>query len=98
MLHLSRGSTIRYGCYLDGPIFIGENAVVGPNAYLRPYTVVGEAAKVGAYCDVKNGILMEGGKLAHLSYVGDGVVGAGGWLGAGTITANRRFDDQASIS
>src|SRR5437879_4127074 len=35
MLHLSRGSTIRSGCYLEGPIFIGENAAVGPNAYLR---------------------------------------------------------------
>src|SRR5206468_10466800 len=51
MLHLSRLSTIRSGCYLEGPVFIGEGGVVGPNAYLRPYTVVGNEAKVGPYCD-----------------------------------------------
>jgi len=98
MLHLSRGSTIRSGCYLEGPVFIGENAVVGPNAYLRPYTVVGEGSKVGAYCDVKNSILMDKAKVPHLSYVGDSIVGAGCSLGAGTITANLRFDDASIVS
>jgi len=79
-------------------VFIGENAVVGPNAYLRPYTVVGEGAKVGAYCDVKNSILMDRAKVPHLSYVGDSIVGAGCSLGAGTITANLRFDDASIVS
>jgi len=89
---------IRSGCYLDGPVFIGENAVVGPNAYLRPYTVVGEGAKVGAHCDVKNSILMDRAKVPHLSYVGDSIVGVGSSLGAGTITANLRFDDASIMS
>src|SRR5438309_12092578 len=98
MIHLSRGGVIRSGCYLEGPVFIGENAVVGPNAYLRPYTVVGDGAKVGAYCDVKNSMLMERAKVPHLSYVGDSIVGAGCSLGAGTITANLRFDDASIVS
>ena len=79
-------------------MFIGENAVVGPNAYLRPYTVVGDGAKVGAYCDVKNSTLMERARVPHLSYVGDSIVGAGSSLGAGTITANLRFDDASIVS
>src|SRR5207245_10536506 len=90
--------TIRSGCYLEGPVVIGEKSVVGPKAYLRPYTVVGEGAKVGAYCDVKNSILMDRAKVPHLSYVGDSVVGAGCSLGAGTITANLRFDDASIVS
>ncbi len=98
MLHLSRGSMIRSGCYLEGPVFVGKNAVVGPNAFLRPYAVVGDGGKVGANCDVKNSILMERVKVPHLSYVGDSVVGAGCSLGAGTITANLRFDDKSIVS
>jgi len=41
---------------------------------------------------------MDRAKVPHLSYVGDSIVGAGCSLGAGTITANLRFDDQPIIS
>ena len=36
---------------------------------------------------------MDGAKVPHLSYVGDSILGQGSSLGAGTITANLRFDD-----
>jgi bifunctional UDP-N-acetylglucosamine pyrophosphorylase/glucosamine-1-phosphate N-acetyltransferase len=98
MLHLSMGGTIRSGCYLEGPVYVGENASVGPNSYLRPYTVIGAGAHVGAKCEVKNSIIMENAKVPHLSYIGDSIIGAGSSLGAGTITANLRFDDAAIVS
>ncbi len=43
-------------------------------------------------CDIKNSIVMRGSKIPHLSYVGDSVIGEECNLGAGTITANVRFD------
>lgn len=67
---------------------VGAGAAVGPYAYLRPGTVLGEASKVGAYCEVKNAQVGAGSKVAHLSYVGDAELGKGVNLGAGTITAN----------
>ena len=67
---------------------IGAGVVVGPYAYLRPGTVLEAAAKVGAYCEVKNTRVGEGSKVPHLSYVGDADIGTGVNLGAGTITAN----------
>ena len=36
---------------------------------------------------------MKNTKIPHLSYVGDSILGAGCSLGAGTITANLRFDE-----
>jgi bifunctional UDP-N-acetylglucosamine pyrophosphorylase/glucosamine-1-phosphate N-acetyltransferase len=36
---------------------------------------------------------MHGTKIPHLSYVGDSVIGENCNLGAGTITANIRFDE-----
>jgi len=75
-------------------VFVGEGAIVGPNAYLRPGTSLGKGAKVGAGCEVKNSIVMDDdAKIPHLCYVGDSVLGNGVSLGAGTITANLKFND-----
>jgi bifunctional UDP-N-acetylglucosamine pyrophosphorylase/glucosamine-1-phosphate N-acetyltransferase len=67
---------------------IGAGVSVGPYAYLRPGTVLGEASKVGAYCELKNTMVGAESKVPHLSYVGDTEIGEGANLGAGTITAN----------
>src|SRR5919199_3222385 len=67
---------------------IGADASVGPYAYLRPGTVLGEVSKVGAYCEIKNAQVGKGSKVPHLSYIGDAEIGEGVNLGAGTITAN----------
>ncbi len=67
---------------------VGPGASVGPYAFLRPGTVLGPEAKVGAYCEVKNTRVGKGGKVPHLSYVGDAEIGEDANLGAGTITAN----------
>ena len=67
---------------------IGAGASVGPFAYLRPGTVLGEVSKVGAYCELKNTKVGIGSKVPHLSYIGDAEIGEGANLGAGTITAN----------
>ncbi len=67
---------------------VGVDANVGPYSYLRPGTELGPAAKVGAYCEVKNTRIGDGSKVPHLSYVGDTEIGEDANLGAGTITAN----------
>ena len=67
---------------------IGDDAIIGPFAYLRPGTVVGEGAKVGTYVEVKNSEIGAGAKVPHLSYIGDTDVGEKANLGASTITAN----------
>jgi bifunctional UDP-N-acetylglucosamine pyrophosphorylase/glucosamine-1-phosphate N-acetyltransferase len=73
--------------YLDGAE-VQAGALVGPFAYLRPGTVVGEGAKVGTFVEVKNSDIGAGAKVPHLSYLGDADVGEGANLGASTITAN----------
>ena len=90
---LSEGSLVKSGSCIEGPVYVGEQAIVGPNAYIRPGTSLGKGAKVGAGCEVKNSIVMDGAKIPHLSYIGDSVLGNGVSLGAGTITANLKFND-----
>jgi bifunctional UDP-N-acetylglucosamine pyrophosphorylase/glucosamine-1-phosphate N-acetyltransferase len=67
---------------------VGDGAAIGPFAYLRPDTRLGEDSKAGAFVEIKNSEIGDGAKVPHLSYVGDAEIGAGSNLGAGTITAN----------
>ena len=67
---------------------IGADATIGPFTYIRPGTVVGEGGKLGAFVEAKNSHLDRGAKVPHLSYVGDGDIGEGTNIGAGTIFAN----------
>jgi bifunctional UDP-N-acetylglucosamine pyrophosphorylase/glucosamine-1-phosphate N-acetyltransferase len=83
---------VRSGAYVEGPTFIDEEADIGPNCYIRPCTSIGRKVRVGNACEIKNSIIMDGVHIGHLSYVGDSIVGEGGNLGAGTITANYRLD------
>ncbi|HWG91205.1 MAG TPA: bifunctional sugar-1-phosphate nucleotidylyltransferase/acetyltransferase [Candidatus Thermoplasmatota archaeon] len=94
-LHLGEGSVVKAGAYIEGPVWIGRNCQVGPNCYLRPYTVLCDGAKVGNACEIKASLLMENAHAAHLSYVGDSVIGARANLGAGTLVANLRHDGKS---
>ena len=67
---------------------IGKDATVGPFSFLRPGTVLGEGAKVGAYVEVKASEIGAGSKVPHLSYVGDATIGERSNVGAGTIVVN----------
>lgn len=67
---------------------IGEGAQVGPFSHLRPQTELGPRSKVGNFSETKKTTLGEGSKVNHLSYVGDGVIGKGVNIGAGTIFCN----------
>jgi len=53
---------------------------------------------VGHACEIKASIIMEDSRVGHLSYLGDSIIGSGSNIGAGTITANLRFDEVPSAS
>lgn len=67
---------------------IDSNATVGPFAYIRPNSHIGEGAKVGDFVEIKNTSLGKGSKVSHLTYLGDAEVGADVNVGCGTVTVN----------
>ena len=81
------GAEIRANCHFERA-HIGRGARVGPFARLRPGADLGVDVHVGNFVEVKNVTLGEGAKANHLSYLGDGSVGAGANIGAGTIFCN----------
>jgi bifunctional UDP-N-acetylglucosamine pyrophosphorylase/glucosamine-1-phosphate N-acetyltransferase len=74
---------------------VGQNATVGPYAYLRPGARLAKDAKVGTFVEVKGSEIGEGSKVPHLSYVGDAIIGRDVNIGAATVTVN--YDPETKI-
>jgi bifunctional UDP-N-acetylglucosamine pyrophosphorylase/glucosamine-1-phosphate N-acetyltransferase len=81
------GALIRSFSHLEGAV-VRANAQIGPYARLRPGADIGEEAHIGNFVEVKKVKLGKGAKANHLSYLGDGTVGARANIGAGTIFCN----------
>ena len=81
------GARILPYCHIEQAV-VGERAVVGPYARLRPAAVLEEGAHVGNFVELKKTRLGKGSKANHLAYLGDAEIGAGVNVGAGTITCN----------
>jgi len=81
------GVQIKAHCHIE-KAHIGPGAIIGPFARLRPGADLKANVHVGNFVEVKNATLGEGTKANHLSYIGDGSVGARSNIGAGTIFCN----------
>lgn len=71
---------------LDSTIEDGVDC--GPFVKVRANSVLKKGVHVGNFVEVKNSIVGEGTKSAHLTYIGDSDVGAGVNFGCGTVTCN----------
>ena len=84
---IETAAVIRAFSHLEGCV-VREGALIGPYARLRPGADIGEDAHIGNFVEVKKVAVGRGAKANHLSYLGDGTVGAGANIGAGTIFCN----------
>lgn len=88
---IAAGAVIHAFTHIDGEkagVQVGEGALVGPFARLRPGAQLGAEVHIGNFVEVKNSTLAKGAKANHLAYLGDAVVGERVNYGAGSITAN----------
>ncbi|MFT3813621.1 MAG: bifunctional UDP-N-acetylglucosamine diphosphorylase/glucosamine-1-phosphate N-acetyltransferase GlmU [Acidovorax sp.] len=88
---IAAGAVIHPFTHIDGEklgVQVGEGALVGPYARLRPGAQLGREVHIGNFVEVKNSTLADGAKANHLAYLGDATVGERVNYGAGSITAN----------
>lgn len=67
---------------------VGDNTTVGPYAYLRPKSNIGNNVKIGDFVEVKNATIEDNSKASHLSYIGDAHVGKDVNIGCGVVFVN----------
>lgn len=81
---------IEKGAVLKGPVYIGPHCTVAAGAYLRGGIWLERDAIIGPNCEVKTAFMFGGSKIAHLSFVGDSVLGRNVNVEAGAVLANYR--------
>jgi bifunctional UDP-N-acetylglucosamine pyrophosphorylase/glucosamine-1-phosphate N-acetyltransferase len=88
---IAAGAVVHPYTHIDGEKLgasVGEGALIGPFARLRPGAQLGREVHIGNFVEVKNSTLADGAKANHLAYLGDATVGERVNYGAGAITAN----------
>lgn len=85
-----RAASVEPGAVLKAPAIIGPNSFVASGAYLRGGVLLDEDCIVGPSCELKSVFMLARSKIAHLSFIGDSIIGAGANIEAGAIIANYR--------
>ena len=67
---------------------VGNKTTVGPYAHIRQNSKIGEGCRIGNFVEIKNSILGNNTKSAHLTYIGDAEIGNNVNLGCGVVFAN----------
>ncbi len=83
---IGEGTDVQNSVVLDS--VIGAHTTVGPYAYLRPGTRIGDRCRVGDFVEVKNSVIGDGTKVSHLTYIGDGDLGKNINVGCGVVFVN----------
>ncbi|MBD0385740.1 MAG: bifunctional UDP-N-acetylglucosamine diphosphorylase/glucosamine-1-phosphate N-acetyltransferase GlmU [Nostoc sp. C3-bin3] len=83
---LAENVTVQYSVVINSTV--QARSRIGPYTHLRGQVQVGAGCRVGNFVELKNTQLGDRTNAAHLSYIGDTVVGNQVNIGAGTITAN----------
>ncbi|MCH5321418.1 MAG: bifunctional UDP-N-acetylglucosamine diphosphorylase/glucosamine-1-phosphate N-acetyltransferase GlmU [Eubacterium sp.] len=100
---IGSGCTIGPNSYLDNAV-VGDNVILdnckildstvedgvdaGPFVKVRANSTLKKGVHIGNFVEVKNSIVGEGSKSAHLTYIGDSDVGRDVNFGCGTVTCN----------
>lgn len=93
---IHNSAIVETGAVLKGPIIIGANCFVASSAYLRGGVFMDDNCIVGPACELKTVFMFKHSKIAHLSFVGDSIIGARSNVEAGAMIANYRneLDDK----
>ncbi len=84
---IGKDNIIKTSNYIENSS-IGNNNEIGPMANIRLNTKIGDNTRIGNFVELKNTKFNNGAKSAHLTYLGDALVGENTNIGCGVITAN----------
>ncbi len=87
---IGNGVKVENSVILDSKV--GDNTSVGPFAYIRPESAIGNNVKIGDFVEIKKSVIGNNTKVSHLTYIGDAEVGEKCNFGCGTVVVN--YDGQ----
>jgi NDP-sugar pyrophosphorylase family protein len=86
-----RSSLVHGGVIFFGPVLVGPDCEIGPNATVFGPTVIESGTYLGPSAEVRRSLLLNGTEISHMSYVGHSVIGRNVCLGAFFCAAVRNL-------
>jgi NDP-sugar pyrophosphorylase family protein len=96
-IYIHKSAIIEDNVILKPPLIIGAGTMIKSFAILKGNCIIGDQVVIGYHVEIKNSILCNEVKIAHLSYVGDSLLGYRVHLGGGVIISNLRLDQKNII-
>lgn len=84
--YIGNNVTIQSSVITDAKI--GNNTTVGPFAFIRPESSIGDNVRIGDFVEIKKSVIGNDTKVSHLTYIGDAEVGENCNFGCGTVVVN----------
>ncbi len=93
---INSGCKILEGACIRGPVYVGPDTIVGNNCLIRDYSSIGANCTVGFSSEIKRSLIGDN-CLFHMNFVGDSIISDDCMFGAGSTTANLRFDGRTVV-
>jgi len=74
---VGKDTTIYSGCYIVGPVIVGEGCEIGPNACIFPSTTIGNNSVIHPFSQVRNSVIMDDVHIGSNSFVKNSIIGRG---------------------
>ena len=86
---VGKDTKIYSGCYIVGPVIIGDSCEIGPNACIFPSTSIGNNTVVHSFSEIRSSVIMDDVHISSNSHISRSVIGKGCIIGDNfsTITA-----------
>lgn len=74
---IGKDTTVYSGCYIVGPVVIGEGCEIGPNACIFPSTTIGNNSVVHPFSEIRNSVIMDDTHIGSNSFIKNSIIARG---------------------
>lgn len=74
---IGKDTKIYSGCYIIGPVIIGEGCEIGPNTCIFPSTTIGNNSVIHPFSEIRNSVIMNDTHIGSNSFVKNSIIARG---------------------
>ena len=74
---IGKDTKIYSGCYIVGPVVIGESCEIGPNVCIFPSTTIGNNSVIHPFSEIRNSVIMDDTHIGSNSFLINSIIARG---------------------
>jgi UDP-N-acetylglucosamine diphosphorylase/glucosamine-1-phosphate N-acetyltransferase len=74
---IGKDTKVYSGCYIVGPVIIGEGCEIGPNACIFPSTTIGNNSVIHPFSEIRNSVIMDDVHIGSNSFITHSIIAKG---------------------